>query len=163
MDVLLVVVQRERTLEIFLAHLAEEAILVVVIFQMLVQQILPRERLLAVGAGEFIWIHVERVVPGQIVQSGVFFGADVAGEHGPLGVTSLVVPQVPFLREGPFARAASHLIRLVLFHVHVISQLVAVAKLLLAKFARVPLRLLVLLYVLQELWICHDFVKESVL
>lgn len=84
------IIQRERAFEVSLANVAHETILVVAL-QMLVQQILPGERLLAEGAREFIRVHVERVVPGQIVHSCVLLGANVAREHGPLRVAPLVI------------------------------------------------------------------------
>lgn len=156
------IIQRERAFEVSLANVAHETILVVTL-QMLVQQILPGERLLAEGAREFIRVHVERVVPGQIVHSCVLLGANVACEHGPLRVAPLVISEIAFLGERLLARATYHLIRLVLLHVHVIGQLVAVAERLLAKFAHVPLRLFALLYIVEERRVCHDFIKESVL
>lgn len=146
MEILFMIIQRERAFEISLTHLAHKTILVVT-FQMLVQQILPRECLLAKGAREFIRVHVECVVPGQIVHSGVLLGANVAGKHGPLRVTPLMISKIPFLGERFFARATYHLIRLVLLHIHVVGQLVAVTERLLTKFAHVPLRLFVLLYI----------------
>lgn len=92
MKILFVVFQRERPFEISLTYLAEEAILVVVTLQMLVQQIFPRERFLAAVAGEFVWIHMKRVVSRQIVYSGVLLRANITGEHGPLRVTPLMIP-----------------------------------------------------------------------
>lgn len=119
---LLVIVQCERALEVLLTHLAVEPILVLVTLEVFVQQVLPGERLLAGVTGEFVGIHVKRVVPRQVVQPRVLLRTDVTGELGPLRVTPLMVPQVPFLRERFPASAATHLIRFVLFHIHVIDR-----------------------------------------
>lgn len=64
MENFLMIVQRKGTLEVFLARFAEKPMFVVVTFQMLVQQIFPRERFLAVHAREFVRVHVDRAVPG---------------------------------------------------------------------------------------------------
>lgn len=159
---LLVIVQCERALEVLLTHLAVEPILVLVTLEVFVQQVLPGERLLAGVTGEFVGIHVKRVVPRQVVQPRVLLRTDVTGELGPLRVTPLMVPQVPFLRERFPASAATHLIRFVLFHIHVIGQLVVIRELLLAELTRELPRLLVLLYVLQECRVSHDLVEKGI-
>jgi len=160
---LLVIAERDDAPEVLAAFHAVEVALLVAL-SMLVQQVLAREGLAADRARELVRVHMEHVVPRQVVQPGVFLGTNVAAELGPLRVTSLMVLQIPLLGEGLLTCAARDLIAVVLLRVHMTSQLVARCKLLLAEQAHEELlRLLVPLYALQEIRIGHDLVEERVL
>lgn len=68
-----------------------------------VEQILACERLVADRAGELVRVHVQHIVPRQVVQPRVLLGTNITGELGPVGVTSLMILQVSFLGERLFA------------------------------------------------------------
>jgi len=155
---LLVIAERDDAPEVLAAFHAVEVTLLVAL-SMLVQQVLAREGLAADRARELVRVHMEHVVPRQVVQPRVFPGANVAAELGPLRVTSLMVLQIPLLGKGLLTCAARDLIAVVLLRVHVTSQLVARCKFLLAEQTHEELLwLLVPLYTLQEIRIGHDLV-----
>jgi len=128
----------------------------------LVEQILTRERLVADRAAELVGVHVENIVPRQIIQPRVLPGTNVTSELSPVGVTSLMVSQVSLLSEYLFAGAADYLITFVLFHLHMVCQFFTRHKFLLAKNAD-KFFLFVLLYILHKVWIGHDLIQEGIL
>lgn len=129
---------------------------------MLVEQILARERLVADRAGELVRVHMQYIVPRQVVQPRILLGANITGELGSIGVTSLMVLQIPFLGECLFAGTADDLVAFILFHIHVTCQFLTRRKFLLAKETDEFLRLFVPLYILQKVWIGHDLVEEGI-
>jgi len=76
-------------------------------------------------------------------------------------VTSLMVLQVPLLGECFFAGAAGDLVALVLFRIHMTCQFLTRHEFLLAKDADEFL-LFASLYILQKVWIGHDFIKKGI-
>lgn len=129
---------------------------------MLVEQILARERLAADRAGELVGIHMQHVVPRQIVQSRILFGTDVTGEFGSVGVTSLMVLEIPLLGERLFTGTANDLVAFIFFRIHMTCQFFTRHEFLFAKEADEFLRLFVPLYILQKVWIGHDLVEEGI-
>lgn len=158
----LMIFQRENFPEIFTAFSAVKIILLVTLL-MLVKQILAREGPVADRARELVRVHMQDIVSRQIVQSRILPRANVTGELGPLRVTSAMVLQVPLFGESLLAGATGDLIAIVLLHVHVTRQFLARRKILLTEDADELLRLLVPLYVLQEIWIGHNLVQKRVL
>jgi len=153
--------QSKNTSEI-LAALHAVKITLLMTLAMLVEQIFARERFVADRAGELVGVHMEHVVPRQVVQPRVFLGTNVTGELGPVGVTSLMVLQVPLLGECLFAGAANDLIALVLFRIHMTCQFLTRHEFLLAKEADEFLRLFAPLYILQKVWIGHDLIEKGI-
>lgn len=98
-------------------------------------------------------------VPRQIIEPGVLLTAKVALELVTLRVASLVIAQVAFLGERLAAHATHQLIRL---NVHVASQLVLAAELLLAVGALFFDKVLVLGDFFQKIRIRHDLVEVRV-
>lgn len=128
----------------------------------LVEQILTRERLVADRAAELVGVHVENIVPRQVVQPRVLLGTNVTGEFSPVGVTSLMVLQISFLSECFFAGAADDLITFILFCIHMTCQFFTRRKFLLTKNADKFLWLFVPLYIFHKVWIGHDLVQEGI-
>lgn len=157
-----VVFQREKTSKIFAAFHAVKIALLVAL-PMLIQQILTCERSVAHCAGELVRVHMQHVMPRQVVQPRVLPGANVTGEFGSLRVTSLVVLQVSLFGEGFLASTAGDLIAVILLRIHMTCQFLACRKFLLTVQADVLFRPFVPLYALQKIWIGHDLVKERVL
>lgn len=157
----LMVLQRENSAEVLAAFLAVEIILLVTL-PMLVQQIFAREGSVADRTGEFVWVHVQHVVPRQVVQPRILSSTNVTGKFGSLRVTSPMIFQVPLLGKGLLAGAAGDLVAVVLFRVHVTRQFLAAREILLTKEADELFRLLVPLYVLQKVWIGHNLIEEGV-
>jgi len=58
---------------------------------MLVEQIFARERLVADRTGELVRVYMQYIVPRQVVQPRILLGANITGELGSIGVTSLMV------------------------------------------------------------------------
>lgn len=112
----------EHTFEVLATFYAVKTMLLMAL-EVLVEQILACERLVAHLAAELGGIHVEYVVPRQVVQPRVYLGTNVTGELDPLGMTFLMVLQVPLLGERLVTGAADDLIAFVFFHIHMICQL----------------------------------------
>lgn len=157
----LVIFQRENTSEILAAFHAVKITLLVTL-PMLVEQILTREGLVADRTSELVGIHVQHVMPRQVVQPRVLLGTNVTGELGPLRVTSLMILQISLLGESFFTGAAGDLVVIVLFHIHMTCQFLARRELLFAEKADKFLRLLVPLYIFQKVWIGHDLVEKRI-
>lgn len=128
----------------------------------LVEQILARECLVADRAGKLVGVHVQHVVPRQVVQPRILLGTNVAGEFGSVGVTSLMVLQIPLLGERFLAGATNDLVALILFRIHMTRQFLIRHEFLFAKEADEFLRLFVPLYILQKVWIGHDLIEEGI-
>lgn len=137
-------------------------ITLLVALAVLVEQILARECLVADRAGKFVGVHVQHVVPRQVVQSRILLGTDVTGEFGSIGVTSLMVLQIPLLGERFFAGTANNLVALIPFRIHMTCQFLTRQEFLFAKEAAEFLRLFFPLYILQKVRIGHDFVEEGI-
>lgn len=116
--------QREKTSKIFAAFHAVKIALLVAL-PMLVQQILTCERSVTHCAGELVRVHMQHVMPRQVVQPRVLPGANVTGELGSLRVTSLMILQVSLFGESFFASAADDLIAVILLRIHMTCQLLA--------------------------------------
>lgn len=157
----LVIFQRENTSEILAAFYAVKITLLVTL-PMLVEQILAREGLVADRTGELVGIHMQHVMPRQVVQPRVLLGTNVTGELSPFRVTSLMILQISLLGESLFTGAADDLVVIVLFHVHMICQFLICREFFLAEKTDKLLRLLVPLYIFQKVWIGHDLVEERI-
>jgi len=129
-----------------------------VTLSVLVEQILASKGLVADRTGELVRIHMQHVMPRQVVQPRVLLGTNVTGELGPLRVTSLMILQISLLGESLFTGAADDLVVIVLFHVHMTCQFLARHKFFLAEKTDKLLRLLVPLHIFKKVWIGHDLV-----
>lgn len=158
----LVIFQRENFPKVLAAFFAIKVILLVTL-PMLVQQILAREGSVADRAGKFVGVHVQHIVSRQIVQPRILSRTNVAGELGPLGMTSPMVLQIPLLGKSLLASATGDLIAIVLLHVHMTRQFLARREILLTEDTDKLLRLFVPLYVLQEIRVGHDLVEKRIL
>lgn len=156
----LVICQRENTSEILAAFHAIKITLLVTL-PMLIEQILTRECLVAHRTGELVGIHVQHVMPRQVVHPRVFLSTNVTSEFGPLRVTSLMILEVSLLGKSLFTGAAGDRV-IVLFHIRMICQFLARRELFFAEKTDELLRLLVPLYIFQKIWIGHNLVEERI-
>lgn len=92
-----VILQCQRALEVLVADVTVEPVLVLVALEVLVEQVLTHERPLAIVAWEFVRICVEGVVPGEVVLPRVLLGANLAAELAAVRVATLMIAQVALL------------------------------------------------------------------